>query len=212
MAKVALEEADEGDKVEAGAEDQIIYSLDEMEMFQRQEEEQLKGKVQGPEINSAEMVQSAQDQEDYNAKLVLDSYWAFVNENPRDFNGWTYLLQHVETIDILDDIKKAYNAFLPKYPYCYAYWMRYADVQKRHNNWSTALAILTRGIEAIPLSTELWISYLELYLRIYRSTNDFDATFTSHCERAVQTVGLGNNLGSMKSTFSTLLNLRYSQF
>ncbi len=162
----------------------MIYSLDEMEMFQKQEEEGQRGRVQGPEISEADMVKAAQDQEGYNAKLVLESYWSFVRENPRDFNGWTYLLQHVETIDIVDEIRTAYNAFLPLYPYCYAYWMRYSDVEKRHNNWSRGLAILHRGLEAIPLSTELWISYLELYYKMYHGSENFDSLFNSQCERA----------------------------
>jgi hypothetical protein len=180
---------DEGEKVGDG-EDQMIYSLDEMSMFEKQEEDDQKGRMQGPEISETDLVQAAQDQEGYNAKVVLESYWSFVRENPRDFNGWTYLLQHVETIDLVDEIRTAYNAFLPLYPYCYAYWMRYSDVEKRHNNWSRALAILHRGLEAIPLSTELWICYLELYCKMYRGSTDFDSLFNSQCERAVQTVGL----------------------
>ena len=103
----------------------MIYSLDEMTMFEKKEEQVKKGQIKGPEISEVEMVQSAKEQQDYSSKLLLESYWSFVRENPRDFNGWTYLLQHVETIDIVEEIRTAYNAFLPLYPYCFAYWIRY---------------------------------------------------------------------------------------
>ena len=169
---------------------EVIYSLDEMTLFNQRQEEIQRSQVVGPEISETEMVASASQKEDYNAKLLLETYWSFVRENPRDFNGWTYLLQHVETIDVVAEIRTAYNAFLPLYPYCYAYWMRYSDVEKRHSNWSRSLAILHRGLEAIPLSADLWIAYLEPYFKIYRDTNDFDALFSSQCERAIQAVGL----------------------
>lgn len=29
---------------------------------------------------------------------TLHQYWQFVQDNPYDFNGWTYLLSHVETM------------------------------------------------------------------------------------------------------------------
>merc|ERR1712130_594069 len=47
-------------------------------------------------------------------------------ENPQDFNGWVYLVQACETVDIIDEIRTVYNAFLPLFPYCYAYWKRYS--------------------------------------------------------------------------------------
>ena len=115
-----------------------------------------------------------QEKEDYDAKAVLESYWKFVRENPQDFNGWTYLLQHVETVDLLEDVRTAYNAFLPVYPYCYAYWIRYSDIEKKHENWQRALAILHRSLQAIPLSSDLWIAYLELYYKIYEKHDGFD--------------------------------------
>ena len=78
------------------------------------------------------MQQAAEAQSGYDAQKVLEAHWSFVKTNPQDFNGWTYLLQHVEAIDNqdltnlknLDQVRAAYNAFLPLYPYCYAYWIR----------------------------------------------------------------------------------------
>ena len=31
----------------------------------------------------------------------------------------------------LDAIRAVYNAFLPLYPYCYAYWKKYAELEQR---------------------------------------------------------------------------------
>ena len=44
--------------------------------------------------------------------------------------------------------------------------------------------------KAIPLSSDLWISYLELYYQIYEQHDGFDTLFYQQCETAVQTVGL----------------------
>ena len=107
----------------------------------------------------------AKAQED--AKSLLEAYWQFVQTNPQDFNGWTYLLQHVEKVDVLDDIRKAYNQFLNLYPLCFAYWIRYCDIEKRHGLWERALQILDRGLVAIPKSVDLWIAYLDLYHKRY---------------------------------------------
>ena len=96
-------------------------------------------------------------------KALTEAYWEFVKSNPQDFNGWTYLLQHVERADILDDIRGAYNPFLEVYPYCFAYWIRYSDIEKRHGDWDRALQILDTALTAIPRSVDLWVAYLELY-------------------------------------------------
>ena len=141
--------------------------------------------MQGPQEDAA--VAAANERA---SKDLLDSYWQFVRENPNDFQGWTYLIQHVENIDDLDEVRTAYNAFLPLYPYCFAYWQRYSEIEKKHEKWQRALAILHRGLEAIPLSVDLWVSYLELYKKMYVDNADFADLFRQQCERAVQTVGL----------------------
>ena len=121
---------------------------------------------------------------------ALNAYWEFVRENPQDFNGWVYLVQACETVDLLDEIRTVYNAFLPLFPYCYAYWKRYSDIEKKNENWSRALAILHRGLTAIPLSVDLWVAYLELYYKMYSKHEGFPALFREQCEKAVATAGM----------------------
>ena len=33
---------------------------------------------------------------------------------------------------MLEDARLAFNAFFERYPYCYGYWKKYADLEKRH--------------------------------------------------------------------------------
>lgn len=127
---------------------------------------------------------------DYNQRQILDAYWEFVRENPQDFNGWAYLIQAAETVDIMDEIRTVYNAFLPLFPYCYAYWKRYSELERKKEKWQRSLAILHRGLEAIPLSVDLWLSYLELYHKMYNSHDNFQTLFRAQCEKAMASCGL----------------------
>jgi len=82
-----------------------------------------------------------------------------VRDDPSDFIGWTYLLQYVDgavcflnfIINLLiqvtfirliyyfyclqkniDAAREAYDAFLDLYPYCYGYWRKYADYERKN--------------------------------------------------------------------------------
>jgi tetratricopeptide (TPR) repeat protein len=147
--------------------------------------------VQGPQL-SVEHVQEASQDPNYQeqARKALASYWDFVLKNPYDFNGWTYLLQQAEHLDDVTEVRKAYKDFLEKYPYCYAYWQRYSEFEQRHNNWERALTLLRLAVTNIPLSCELWLAYLELYHKLYSSSEDFDSAFRAQCEWAIESVGL----------------------
>ena len=90
----------------------------------------------------------------------------------------------------MEEVRNAYNAFLPLFPYCYAYWIRYSDIEKKYGHWQRSLAILHRGLEAIPLSTDLWMAYLDLYKTMYEKHENFEVLFRGQFERAVATVGL----------------------
>ncbi|XP_070705327.1 pre-mRNA-processing factor 39 isoform X3 [Pempheris klunzingeri] len=81
-------------------------------------------------------------------------------ENPEDFNGWVYLLQHVEQENVLTAVRKAFDVFFLHYPYCYGYWKKYADIEKKHDNIQVAEEVYRRGLQAIPLSVDLWLHYL----------------------------------------------------
>ncbi|XP_060947044.1 pre-mRNA-processing factor 39 [Limanda limanda] len=81
-------------------------------------------------------------------------------ENPEDFNGWVYLLQYVEQENDLESVRKSFDLFFLRYPYCYGYWKKYADIEKKHDNVQVAEEVYRRGLQAIPLSVDLWLHYL----------------------------------------------------
>jgi len=39
---------------------------------------------------------------------------------------------------IIDGAREAYDAFLARYPYCYGYWKKYADMEKQNGNYEKA--------------------------------------------------------------------------
>lgn len=64
----------------------------------------------------------------------LEKYWKAVNEDPSDFTGWTYLLQYVDQENDAEAAREAYTKFLERYPYCYGYWRKFADYEKKKGN------------------------------------------------------------------------------
>ncbi|KAL4720037.1 hypothetical protein ACJJTC_003404 [Scirpophaga incertulas] len=117
----------------------------------------------------------------------LDKYWKVVNDDPTDFTGWTYLLQYVDQESEVEAAREAYDAFLSHYPYCYGYWRKYADYEKRKGSKKKCLEVLERGLKAIPLSVDLWIHYLNHI----KATRTEDHIFIrSQYERAIEACGL----------------------
>ncbi|KAF5288487.1 hypothetical protein FQA39_LY15416 [Lamprigera yunnana] len=118
---------------------------------------------------------------------TLDKYWKAVNDDPTDFTGWTYLLQYVDQENEMEAAREAYDAFLSHYPYCYGYWRKYADYEKRKGNKKKCEEVFERGLKAIPLSVDLWIHYLS-YVRTSRA--DDEEFIRSQFERALTACGL----------------------
>uniref|UniRef100_T1PH07 Pre-mRNA-processing factor 39 n=1 Tax=Musca domestica TaxID=7370 RepID=T1PH07_MUSDO len=128
------------------------------------------------------------DKEKERKKLPdLDKYWRAVKTDPADFTGWTYLLQYVDNESDADAAREAYDAFLSHYPYCYGYWRKYADYEKRKGIKANCNAVFERGLEAIPLSVDLWIHYLS---HVKSTQSDDEAYIRSQFERAIQACGL----------------------
>ncbi|KAI1898006.1 hypothetical protein AGOR_G00089180 [Albula goreensis] len=90
----------------------------------------------------------------------FDKFYRVVEDNPEDFTGWTYLLQHVEQENHIGAARKAFNAFFAHYPYCYGYWKKYADMEKRLDSTQMADEVYRRGLQAIPLSVDLWLHFI----------------------------------------------------
>ncbi|XP_075223787.1 pre-mRNA-processing factor 39-like isoform X3 [Lycorma delicatula] len=103
----------------------------------------------------------------------LEKYWKAVKDDPTDFTGWTYLLQYVDQENDVEAAREAYDAFLSHYPYCYGYWRKYADYEKRKGNKKKCEEVFERGLKAIPLSVDLWIHYLNYCKATYPDDEEF---------------------------------------
>lgn len=100
--------------------------------------------------------------------------------------------------NVLSAVRKTFDVFFLRYPYCYGYWKKYADIEKKHGDIQVAeevnvnlqtcthwfffffilafsgrrehccwrdvcvwsLKVYRRGLQAIPLSVDLWLHYL----------------------------------------------------
>ncbi|KAL3285704.1 hypothetical protein HHI36_000234 [Cryptolaemus montrouzieri] len=84
-------------------------------------------------------------------------------------------------------LPRSYDAFLSHYPYCYGYWRKYADYEKRKGNKKKCEEVFERGLKAIPLSVDLWIHYLNYV----KSTRQEDEEYVrSQFDRAISACGL----------------------
>ncbi|XP_062824802.1 pre-mRNA-processing factor 39 isoform X1 [Anolis carolinensis] len=168
-----------------------IMSVTEMEQSpdnspsaQPQEEEE----AQDCEAPGAEE-DKTEDSED-SFPLEFDKFWNVVETNPQDFTGWVYLLQYVEQENHLLAARKAFDRFFVHYPYCYGYWKKYADMEKRHGNMKQSDEVYRRGLQAIPLSIDLWIHYIN-FLKETLDASDPEAvgTIRGTYEHAVLAAG-----------------------
>ncbi len=124
------------------------------------EEEQKKEEEEPPA--KKQKTEGEDDKDEKKRPPELEKFWKAVTDDPADFTGWTYLLQYVDTNGEPDQADEAYDAFLHRYPYCYGYWKKYADYQKRKRpeDKQRCLDVFERGMSAVPLSVDLWIHYL----------------------------------------------------
>nr|XP_057919167.1 pre-mRNA-processing factor 39 isoform X2 [Doryrhamphus excisus] len=94
----------------------------------------------------------------------FEHLWKAAHDSPHDFSGWTDLLQYCEQEGHLAASRRALAAFLARYPLCYGYWKKYADLERRAGNDDKASAVCVQGLRSIPLSVDLWIHYINLLL------------------------------------------------
>ena len=56
--------------------------------------------------------------------------------------------------------REAFSKFLQRYPYCYGYWKKFSDFEKRNGDTVRTMDVFEQGLKAIPLSVDLWIHFL----------------------------------------------------
>lgn len=62
-------------------------------------------------------------------------------------------------------IRVVFDEFLSFYPYCYVYWTNYSNYEIKLGSFDTSLKVLQRAVQAFPLSTDLWVHYLNLFIK-----------------------------------------------
>ncbi|XP_060904239.1 pre-mRNA-processing factor 39 [Labrus mixtus] len=117
----------------------------------------------GPEPVPFSMPQAAEDEE---GELPADfeRLWKAAQDNPQDFTCWTDLLQYCEQEGHITASRRALEAFLARYPLCYGYWKKFADLERRAGYKDKAEEVCVQGLKVIPLSVDLWIHYINLLL------------------------------------------------
>ncbi|KAM3611958.1 uncharacterized protein V6R79_000026 [Siganus canaliculatus] len=114
-----------------------------------------------PEPDSYSAPQAAEEGE---LPADFERLWKAAHDNPQDFTSWTDLLQYCEQESHVTASRQALEAFLLRYPLCYGYWKKFADLERRAGDNDKAEMVCIQGLQAIPLSVDLWIHYINLLL------------------------------------------------
>ncbi|MCP9264824.1 hypothetical protein DINM_022984 [Dirofilaria immitis] len=120
---------------------------------------------------------------------LLKLCWKPLKDDSRNFDAWTHLLQYIEQLDETKAAREAYDDFFKRYPYCYGYWRKYAEFERRHKHYDRCIEIeilhyiscvaninkysvekahwvYERGVTAVPLSVDLWLHYISFIKEI----------------------------------------------
>ncbi|XP_049441315.1 pre-mRNA-processing factor 39 [Epinephelus fuscoguttatus] len=106
----------------------------------------------------------AAEEEEGELPADFERLWKAAHDNPQDFTSWTDLLQYCEQESHVTASRRALEAFLVRYPLCYGYWKKFADLERRAGYNNKAEEVCVQGLQAIPLSVDLWIHYINLLL------------------------------------------------
>lgn len=123
-------------------------------------------------------------------RLMMKDALRAVKDNQYDFDAWTRLLKIVEKVNDEKASRDAYDGFLRRYPYCYGYWKKYADFERTSKHYEKCLTVYERGLEAIPLSVDLWLSYIAYVKEIAQGQRQATAKIRDVYTRALEACGL----------------------
>ncbi|XP_057705681.1 pre-mRNA-processing factor 39 [Corythoichthys intestinalis] len=113
---------------------------------------------------ASSLLPPATEEEGGDLPADFERLWNAARDNPHDFTSWTDLLQYCEQEGHMAASQRALMAFLNRYPLCYGYWKKIADLERRAGNNDKAAELCVQGLQSIPLSVDLWIHYINLLL------------------------------------------------
>ncbi|MFH4983177.1 hypothetical protein AB6A40_009886 [Gnathostoma spinigerum] len=120
----------------------------------------------------------------------LRAYWKPVKDDPSNFEAWTQLLHYIEQLDETKAAREAYDEFLKRYPFCYGYWRKYAEFERRHKHYERSVKVYEYGVSAIQLSVDLWLHYIAFIREIVQhQENSIEKTRVLY-NRALEACGL----------------------
>ncbi|KAJ1349722.1 PRP39 pre-mRNA processing factor 39 [Parelaphostrongylus tenuis] len=126
---------------------------------------------------------------DFERNEALRDSWAALRTQPNNFDAWIILLTQADQSNDIKLARDMYNRFLKKYPYCYGFWKKYADMERRHQHFSDALNVWERGILAIPLSIDLWLGFIVFMRELAPQSDRGIEKLRELYERAVSVAG-----------------------
>ena len=59
----------------------------------------------------------------------------------------------------MESAREAFGEFLVKYPYCYGYWKKYADMEKKHKHLDRAEEVIIYFQSSEGLKEHFWKDY-----------------------------------------------------
>ncbi|KAF4104925.1 pre-mRNA-processing factor 39 isoform X1 [Onychostoma macrolepis] len=143
-----------------------LYDPEVADLPKTDVEESAESGADGGDTGAPTASYTAEGEEEEEGEVPADfqRLWKLTSDNPQDFNSWTDLLQYCEQEGHVRACRQALNAFLLRYPLCYGYWKKFADLERRAGHVDKAEEVCEQGLKAIPLSVDLWIHYINLLL------------------------------------------------
>lgn len=100
-------------------------------------------------------------------------------------------------------IREAYNQFLSHYPLCFAYWKKFADFELEYDGNETAFEVVERSVTAFPLSVDLWVHYVNLFIK-FKGKNEKEVI--PLFERAISNCGMDFNSNDLWQLYISWLS------
>ena len=97
----------------------------------------------------------------------------------------------------LNSIRKSFNEFLSKYPNCYIYWKKLAEYELQLSDVNNAFKVLERAVNAFPISIDIWIHFIQLFLKFNSNEKEILSLF----ERAIKQSGQDFNSSDLWSLY-----------
>ncbi|KRZ32489.1 Pre-mRNA-processing factor 39 [Trichinella pseudospiralis] len=85
----------------------------------------------------------------------------------------------------IEAVRLSFDTFLARYPLCFGYWKKYACLELKNHNEEKCIEVYERGVSVIPLSVNLWMSYIDFLKRYEQSDEHLRAIY----QRAIMVAG-----------------------